>query len=167
MIPAFFGLQGQALTAWEEGFFKEAGPAGFILFARNIDAPGQVRALTDHLRALMGRDDFPILIDQEGGRVARLRPPHWLSHPPAQIYGQLYDIDPERALKAITLTSRIIAAELLSSGINVDCLPVLDVPQEAADPIIGDRAYAKTPDLVAIIGRMAAQALLDLSLIHI
>lgn len=161
MLPAFFGLKGPALTDEERDFFLSTDPAGYILFARNIETPEQVRRLTDALKDLHGREHLPILIDQEGGRVARLKPPHWSAHPPSHVYGQLYEKDEGGAQRAIEITGQVMAAELLALGITADCLPVLDVPQSDADPIIGDRAYALNPDGVRIMGRWAAQSLLD------
>lgn len=161
MIPVFFGLEGLTLTKQEREFFQSVEPAGYILFARNIASPEQVRALTGDLKTLSQDPNMPILIDQEGGRVARLRAPFWTAHPPSEIYGRLYKQDKEAAKEAVSLTGQIIAAELLDIGINVDCLPVLDIPVSNADPIIGDRAYARHPDDVSVIGGWAAQSLLD------
>ncbi|MFZ5609889.1 MAG: beta-N-acetylhexosaminidase [Pseudomonadota bacterium] len=160
MLPVFFGLSGLRLRRDETAFFTEARPAGFILFARNVESPGQLRALTDALRALMGEERLAILIDQEGGRVARLRPPHWRPHPPARAYGQLYGADEAAGLEAARLGARVIAAELMAAGLSVNCLPVLDVPQRGADPVIGERAYGGAPDMVAALGRAAARGLL-------
>jgi len=151
MLPAIFGLSGPALTSPERAFLREADPAGFVLFARNIDTPGQVAALTAELRALLGRD-APILIDQEGGRVARLRPPHWPEFPPAAAFAPLYDFAPMSALEACRQNGLALAATLRAIGINVDCLPVLDVPVPDAHDIIGDRAYAADPMWVAAMG---------------
>ncbi len=151
MIPAIFGLSGHTLTPDERAFFREAYPAGFILFARNIDTPAQVAALTAELRELLGRD-LPILIDQEGGRVARLRPPHWPEFPAAAHFTPLYDFAPMSALEACRQNGLALAATLRAVGINVDCLPVLDVPAPGAHDIIGDRAYAANPMWVAAMG---------------
>lgn len=161
VIPVFFGLKGLRLSAEERDFFQSVQPAGYILFARNIETPEQIRALTSELKELSGVSHPPILIDQEGGRVARLRPPHWTAHPPSEIYGQICARDEDKAKQAVFLTGKIIAAELLDLGINVDCLPVLDIPVSDADPIIGDRAYAMNAKDVSVIGRWAAQSLLD------
>jgi beta-N-acetylhexosaminidase len=161
VLPAFFGLKGPVLDDEERAFFLSTHPAGYILFARNIETPEQVRQLTEALKELHGEDHLPILIDQEGGRVARLKPPHWSTHPPSNVYGSLYETDKDAAHRALNITGQIISAELLALGITIDCLPVLDVPQSDADPIIGDRAYAFTPDKVSVMGRWAAQSLLE------
>ncbi len=160
-IKAFIaGISGKALTDEERSFFVDHSPWGFILFARNIADPLQVQALTDELRALTGRADTPILIDQEGGRVARLRPPNWPSYPTGRFLGELYRRDREIGLRATWLQSRLIAFDLAALGINVDCLPVLDVPVEGAHDVIGDRAYSHQPFEVAEIGRAACDGLL-------
>lgn len=160
-IKAFIaGVSGKALTDGEKTFFRDNPPWGFILFARNVDNPGQVLALTDELRELSGRKDVPILIDQEGGRVARLRPPHWPSYPPGRVLGNIYRRDPDAGLRAAFLQSRLIALDLRKVGINVDCLPVLDVPVEGAHDVIGDRAYSYQPHEVAQIARAASNGLL-------
>jgi beta-N-acetylhexosaminidase len=125
-----------------------------------VAAPDQVRALTDRLRETVGRADAPILIDQEGGRVARLRPPHWKTYPPGRAYGALVANDPLVAREITRLGARLIAHDLLSLGINVDCVPVLDVPDPQGHEIIGDRAYGDTPEQVATLGRAAAEGLL-------
>ncbi|WP_454715186.1 beta-N-acetylhexosaminidase [Caulobacter segnis] len=157
---AILGCSGATLTADEVAFFKDVKPWGFILFKRNIADPEQVRALTAALRETVGRPDAPILIDQEGGRVARLQPPHWRIYPPGRAYGALVANDPLVAREITRLGSRLIAHDLLSLGINVDCVPVLDVPDPKGHEIIGDRAYGDTPEQVATLGRAAAEGLL-------
>ncbi|PIB93054.1 beta-N-acetylhexosaminidase [Caulobacter sp. FWC2] len=157
---AILGCAGTTLTAEEVAFFRDVKPWGFILFKRNIADPEQVRALTAALRATVGRDDAPILIDQEGGRVARLQPPHWRVYPPGRAYGELVANDPLTAREITRLGSRLIAHDLRSIGINVDCVPVLDVPDPNGHEIIGDRAYGDTPEQVATLGRAAAEGLL-------
>lgn len=142
------------LTPAEKAFFADARPWGFILFARNVETPEQVRALTAALREAVGRDEAPILVDQEGGRVQRLRPPHWPAYPPARAYSTLGR--PEIA----RLGARLMAHDLAAVGIDADCLPVLDVPAPDGHEVIGDRAYAETPDAVAILGRAAAEGLI-------
>jgi beta-N-acetylhexosaminidase len=145
----------------ERSFFAETDPLGFILFARNCDTPDQVGALVADLRALVGRDDAPVLIDQEGGRVARLGPPHWRKSPPAAVFGALAARDRDQAREAVRLNARLIGAELAALGIDVDCAPVLDVP--AADShkmILGDRAFGDEPALVADLGRAAIEGFL-------
>ncbi len=157
---AILGCAGTTLTAEEVAFFKDVKPWGFILFKRNIADPNQVRALTAALRETVGRPDAPILIDQEGGRVARLQPPHWRTYPPGRAYGALVANDPLTAREITRLGSRLIAHDLTSLGINVDCVPVLDVPDPKGHEIIGDRAYGDTPQQVATLGRAAAEGLL-------
>ncbi|MBU4239208.1 MAG: beta-hexosaminidase, partial [Alphaproteobacteria bacterium] len=135
---AIYGCSGHRLTDDERAFFAEARPWGFILFRRNIDTPEQVRALTDELRAAIGDADAPILIDQEGGRVQRMGPPHWPKYPPASAYLEAAgDIDAAREL--VRLGARLMAHDLREVGINIDLLPVLDVPVPGAHDIIGDR----------------------------
>ncbi|HWU13458.1 MAG TPA: beta-N-acetylhexosaminidase [Caulobacter sp.] len=157
---AILGCAGTTLTAEEAAFFRDVKPWGFILFKRNIADPNQVRALTAALRATVGRPDAPILIDQEGGRVARLQPPHWNKYPPGRAYGELAANDPLVAREITRLGARLIAHDLLDLGINVDCVPVLDVPDPQGHEIIGDRAYGDTPQQVATLGRAAAEGLL-------
>lgn len=152
MTPLLLGLSGLTITDDERALFKAADPAGYILFARNIDTPEQVRALTADLRALSGRDDLPILIDQEGGRVARLGPPHWPQFPHARRFGEGFAVAPVTAIEAARLNAKAIALTLADLGISVDCLPVLDVPVPGAHDIIGDRAYALDPGVVASLG---------------
>ena len=160
-VRAFIaGCSGPELTPAETAFFREAEPWGFILFKRNVASPGQVRALCDTLRACVGRADAPILIDQEGGRVQRMGPPHWPAYPPGRAYGRLHAHDPVACRELTRLGARLIAHDLLSVGINVDCLPVLDVPVEGAHDVIGDRAYSRDPATVAVLGRAAAEGLL-------
>jgi beta-N-acetylhexosaminidase len=150
------GLAGPALTAGERAFLKEAQPWGLIVFKRNVTDAPTLRRLIDDCRAALGRN-APVLIDQEGGRVARLGPPHWPSYPPGAAYGALYDRDREMGLTAASLGARLIAADLASLGIDVDCAPIADVPVPGADPIVGDRAYGTQPDKVAAIaGAIAA-----------
>ena len=131
---------------------------GFILFKRNCESPDQVRALVHELRATIGRADAPVLIDQEGGRVARLQPPHWRKYPAAATLGALGG---ERAQKAARLAARLIADDLTALGITVDCLPVLDVSQPGASPVIGDRAYSSDPAEVARLGKTSCEGLLE------
>ncbi|MGB3809744.1 MAG: beta-N-acetylhexosaminidase [Parvibaculum sp.] len=157
---AIYGCSGLALTEAEKRFFKDAEPWGFIVFARNIASPQQLRALTDEFRDIAG-PDVPVLIDQEGGRVARLRPPQWRAYPAGRRYGELYARSREQGLEAVRLASRLIAAELTAVGVNVDCLPVLDVPVPGAHDVIGDRAYGETPGPVIALGRAAAEGLLE------
>ena len=155
-----FGCAGPDLTADERSFFRDADPLGFILFARNVDTPERTHRLAEELRSSVARADAPVLVDQEGGRVARLRPPHWRKAPPARLLGDLYARDPERGLEAARLNSRLLAADLASVGADVDCLPVLDIGYPETHAAIGDRAYADRPEAVAVLGRAAAEGLL-------
>jgi len=153
------GCSGPSLTAEERAFFRDADPFGFILFRRNIGTPAEVRVLTDDLRQTVGRD-APILVDQEGGRVQRLGPPHWPKYPPGRAYGRLGANDPLVRREVTRLAARLIAHDLLAVGINVDCLPVLDVPVPGAHDVIGDRAYGLDPVTVGTLGRAAAEGLM-------
>ena len=157
MLPVIFGLSGTTLSADEQAFFKAAEPAGFILFARNIDHPAQLRALTDDLRALTGREQLPILIDQEGGRIARLAPPHWRVWPSAAVLAR--GQDDARVLERVRCNFEALGLELATMGINVTCAPVLDVPQPDAHDIIGDRAFATDPERSAALGRACLDGL--------
>jgi beta-N-acetylhexosaminidase len=160
MKAAIFGCAGTALSAEERAFFRDADPLGFILFARNVETPEQTRRLTEELRSCVARAEAPVLIDQEGGRVARLRPPHWRKAPPARVMGELYARDSEAGLEATRLNSRLLAADVSSTGCDVDCVPVLDIAFPETHAVIGDRAYAAQPEAVAALGRAAAEGLL-------
>ncbi len=160
-MAAIFGCRGPLLDARERRFFTDADPLGFILFERNCENPDQLRALVDDLRGCVGRADAPVLIDQEGGRVQRLRPPHWRNAPPASRFADLAAVDLNRAIAAARLNARLIAAELMDMGITVDCGPVLDVPQAGADPVIGDRAYGTDPATVTALAGGVCKGLLD------
>lgn len=153
MKPVIFGLSGPAVTPAERAFFTAADPAGYILFKRNIVDRTQVRALTDDLRALAGRDDLPILIDQEGGRVARLQPPEWPEFPAGPRFDALYDIAPMSAIEAARANAHAIALTLAEVGITVDCLPLLDVAQPDTTDAISTRALGREPLRVAAMGR--------------
>jgi beta-N-acetylhexosaminidase len=152
-----FGCAGLTLAAVEHDFFRDADPLGFILFQRNCETPAQVRRLVTELRDAVRRADAPVLIDQEGGRVARLKPPHWPAYPAA---GTIAALAGDRAREAAWSSARLIADDLASLGITVDCLPVLDIPVTGADKVIGDRAYGNAPEKVAALGRLAAEGLL-------
>jgi beta-N-acetylhexosaminidase len=154
------GLAGTQLTDAERAFIREARPWGLIVFKRNIAEPGAVRRLTDDFRATLGRD-APILIDQEGGRVQRMGPPSWPQYPPAAVYGALYERDRAGALAAARLGAQLIAADLADVGIDVDCMPLADVPVAGADAVIGDRAFGTRPDKVAALAGAFAQGLAD------
>jgi beta-N-acetylhexosaminidase len=161
-VQAFItGIAGTELGTEERAFLRDAAPWGLILFKRNIAAPEQVSRLLAACREALGRPDAPVLVDQEGGRVQRLGPPHWPVYPPGAVYGRIYDGDPSAGLAAARLGARLIAADLLPLGIDVDCLPLADVPVAAADPIIGDRAYGMEPGKVAAIAQAVADGLLD------
>jgi beta-N-acetylhexosaminidase len=157
---AILGCSGPILTAEERAFFRQVNPWGFILFKRNVETPDQVRALVDALRDTTGRVGAPVLIDQEGGRVQRLGPPHWGRYPPGRAYGDLKGNDPLLRREVTRLGARLMAHDLAALGVNVDCVPVLDVPDPAGHEIIGDRAYGRTPDEVALLGRAAAEGLI-------
>lgn len=152
MTPAIFGIQGQSLTASERDFFKDSQPFGFILFGRNVAQRDQLRALTDDLRSLTGRDQLPILIDQEGGRVARMQAPQWPVYPSAAIFEAIYAHDPSCGLEACALNFEALALDLSEVGITVTCAPVLDVPIVGAHDVIGDRAFSQNPEYVAKLG---------------
>lgn len=161
MTKAFIsGCAGQTLTEDEISFYREAQPWGLILFRRNCGDPEQLRDLVAGFRDAVGREDAPVLIDQEGGRVQRLRPPHWPGFPPQKRYGDLYRIDPSRGREAAYLGARLIAHELTELGINVDCLPLADVLTPATVDAIGDRAYGADPHEVAVLGRETSEGLL-------
>ena len=158
---AIYGCAGTSLSAAERDFFGQVRPWGFILFARNISDPAQVIALVEELRATVGDAQAPVLIDQEGGRVARLKPPQWRARPPAAVFGALHAHNPEAAREATYLNARLIAHDLASLGINVDCLPVLDVPVPGAHDIIGDRAFATDPATIIALGKAQIEGLMD------
>jgi len=166
-IAAVLGCSGTSLTDEERSFFRDVSPAGFILFARNVDTPDQVRALVDDLRACIGSEDAPVLIDQEGGRVARLRPPHWPAFPPAGRFGELAHCDRDAAVEAVRLNARCIGGMVRSLGINVNCLPLLDLQQEGAHDIIGDRSFADDPEIVALLGRASCDGLMQAGVLPI
>ena len=153
------GVSGPELNATEREFIRAERPWGFILFKRNIETPAQVTLLVQELRKAVGEPDAPVLIDQEGGRVQRLGPPHWSVYPPGAVFGTLYDIDPALGLTAARLSSRLIAADLADLGITVDCLPLADVPVAGADAVIGNRAYGTEPGKVAAIARAVTEGL--------
>ena len=154
------GVAGPALTSGEHAFLRDADPWGLILFRRNIETPAQVQALTASFREAVGRADAPVLVDQEGGRVQRLGPPFCPAYPPARVFGDLYDADPPAGLSAARLVTRLIGEDLARLGINVDCLPVADVPQPGSHDIIGDRAYHTRPEAAALLARAAMEGLM-------
>lgn len=156
-----FGCLGPVLEPQERDFFRAAQPWGFILFGRNIQDRAQVRALVADLRETVGDAKAPILIDQEGGRVVRLKAPHWQTRLPQGVFGQLHETEPDTAREAAYLNARLIAYDLAELGINVDCLPVLDVPVAGAHDVIGDRAFAKDPTVVIELGRAVIEGLME------
>lgn len=159
MTPAIFGLSGTALSADERAFFRDSDPAGYILFGRNIESRQQLRALTDDLRAIHGRNRLFICIDQEGGRVARMKAPTWLSYPPGQVFDRLWDLAPASAIAAARANAEALGLDLAEAGISVDCLPLLDVRQPGAHDVIGDRALGSEPRRVAALGRAVLDGL--------
>lgn len=161
LSAVIFGLEGTAPTPDETAFFQDIRPYGFILFARNCESPAQVKRLTASLRELVGRERLPILIDQEGGRVARLKPPHWPSFPAARRFADIYGRNATQAVRACYLNARLIAHELFLLGITVDCAPVADVPVPGAHDIIGDRAFGYNPGQVGALARAQAQGLME------
>ena len=167
MQAAIYSLEGAVMSAEERDFFRDADPAAYILFRRNCSDPEQVRRLTDSLRALAGRDELPILIDQEGGRVARMREPEWPNFPCAERFDELYRAAPSSAIEAVRSNARALALMLGSSGINVDCLPLLDVRQPGATDIIGDRALGSDPMQVAALGRAVLDGLASAGVIGV
>lgn len=161
MTPRAFitGLSGLTLTRDEMAFLREADPWGVIVFKRNISDRKQLAEFTKSVRDVLGRD-VPILVDQEGGRVQRLGPPHWPAYPPGRVYGVSYDRDAAQGLAGAELGARLIASDLAEVGLDVDCLPIADVPVAGSDPIIGDRAYGHHPDKVAAISAAIARGLM-------
>jgi len=155
------GVSGLELNAAEREFIRSQRPWGFILFKRNVETPAQVTYLIKELRKELGQPDAPVLIDQEGGRVQRLGPPHWPLYPGGAVLGRLYNIDRALGLTAAKLSARLIAADLSDLGITVDCLPLADVPVAGADAVIGDRAYGAEPGKVAAIARAVREGLLQ------
>jgi beta-N-acetylhexosaminidase len=159
MQAAIYGLAGTALSADEAGFFRDSAPAGYILFKRNIESKEQLRALTDAIRDLEGHDEVPILIDQEGGRVARMRPPVWPAFPSGEAFDRLYQIAASSAIEAARVNARALGLMLHEAGVNVDCLPMLDVRQPGASDIVGDRALGSEPMQVASLGKAVLDGL--------
>lgn len=160
MTKAFIsGCASTVLGVEEAAFFASERPWGLILFARNCESPQQIRELVGHFRECVGDPSAPVLIDQEGGRVRRLRPPLWPDYPKGEVYGRLYEADRVAGVRAAWLGARLIGADLLDLGINVDCLPIIDVRRAETDDVIGDRAYGSEPGQVAAIGRAIADGL--------
>jgi beta-N-acetylhexosaminidase len=159
MIPAIFGIAGPELSADERAFFRACDPAGYILFGRNCIDPAQLRALTDDLRSIHGRDRLLVSIDQEGGRVARLRPPHWAGYPAGAAFEKLYDLAPASAIEAARANATAMGLELSAMGITVDYHPPLDLRVPGAHDVIGDRAFGSDPMAVAALGRAVLEGL--------
>lgn len=159
MLPAIFGLAGLTLSDRERGFFRDTDPAGYILFGRNAQSRSQLRALTDQLRAIHGRRRLFICIDQEGGRVARMKPPEWPAYPAGEAFDRLYDIAPASAIEAARVNAEALGLDLAEAGISVDCHPVLDVRRPDAHDVIGDRALGSEPMRVAALGRAVLDGL--------
>ncbi len=158
--PVLFGCSGPMLTEEEAAFFASANPFGFILFQRNVVEPDQVRALVKALRAAVARADAPVFIDQEGGRVARLKPPHWPALPPLRDLGALYERDAAKGLEAMALHTRLTAQRLTDLGINGNCSPMLDLYIEDASNAIGDRALSRRPKVIVAMARVAIEGFL-------
>jgi beta-N-acetylhexosaminidase len=159
MTPAIFGLSGLTLTADERAFFRDADPAGYVLFGRNLESREQVRALTDDLRSIHGRDKLLISVDQEGGRVARMKPPEWAAYPAGEMFDRLFDLAPASAIEAARANAEALGHDLFEVGITCALAPVLDVRQPGAHDVIGDRAYGFEPLRVAAIGRAVLDGL--------
>jgi len=155
------GCSGPELTADERAFIRDVRPCGVILFARNCQTREQISKLTGDARESAGSDDFLVLVDQEGGRVQRMRPPEWRKYPPARVFAQLHKENPKKAFKAVHAVTRLMAADLHEVGINVDCAPVLDVPAPRAHDIIGDRAYGDNSETIIDLARVVADAFLE------
>lgn len=153
MKPVIFGLSGLTLTPDERDFFRQADPLGYILFKRNCGDRAQMKALTDSLRTLSGRADLPILIDQEGGRVARMQPPEWPAFPTGEAFDKLYDLAPISAIEAARASAQALGMMLAEVGVTVDCAPLLDVRQPDGTNAIGDRALGSEPMRVAALGQ--------------
>ena len=155
-----FGCAGESLTPDEVAFFSQIRPAGFILFNYNVSTPEQIRALVESMRGCVAGYLPMVLIDQEGGKVARLGPPHWAKRPPAKVFADLAAADPDGAHEAARINARLMAHDLTALGIDVNCAPVVDVPVRGAHGVIGDRAHGDTPQLVASLGRAVCEGLM-------
>ena len=166
-LAAIFGMAGSVLTEEERAFFQRVRPLGYILFARNIENPEQVADLTQQLRSLTPTDDPLILIDQEGGRVQRLIPPHWRFAPSMAEFGELFVRNPERGAKALKTNMTLIGRELCALGIDVDCAPVMDVPVPGAHDVIGDRAFSTDPAVVAAMAPYACDGLREAGVVPV
>ena len=159
MTPAIFGLSGTQLTHDERAFFRDADPAGYIVFRRNVETREQLRALTDSLREIHGREKLLITVDQEGGGVTRLKPPEWLAWPAGVLFDRLYDLAPASAIEAARANAEALGHDLAEVGITCTHAPVLDVRQPGAHDVIGDRALGEEPLRVAALGRAVLDGL--------
>jgi beta-N-acetylhexosaminidase len=159
MTPAIFGLSGLVLSDAERSFFREVDPAGYILFGRNIESRAQVRALTDDLRTIHGRDELLVTIDQEGGRVRRMKEPVWPFYPAGEAFDRLYDLAPASAIEAARANAQAMGMDLAEVGVTMTHAPVLDVRQAGAHDVIGDRALGSEPMRVAALGRAVLDGL--------
>lgn len=155
------GIGGTALSNWEKGFFREADPYGFILFARNVENREQVRALNNSLREVVGNSNVPIFVDQEGGRVMRLKPPHWRKIPAAGVFGELFSRNREDAREAAYINARLMAMDLRDAGFNTTCAPVLDLRFPGMSDVVGDRSYGADVGIVVMLASAVAAGLLD------
>ena len=159
--PIIFSAEGLSLSAAEKDLFSTEKPFGLILFARNVDTPNQLRALIDDFRDVVGRADAPVLVDQEGGRVQRLRPPYWFQAPALSKFGELFDIDPGLGERAAVLATDIIIDDLKSVGFNVNCSPCLDLPRPETSNVIGDRALHKDIGILSRLGAVIADRYIE------
>ena len=166
-LAAIFGMAGPTLNDAERAFFKRTRPVGYILFARNIENPAQVIALVNDLRGLDSTYNPLVLIDQEGGRVQRLKPPYWRHAPTMAEFGALHGRDPAKAASALRLDMQLIGEELRALGIDVDCAPVMDVPVPGAHDVIGDRAFGGDPALVSALAPAACEGLIDAGVVPV
>lgn len=167
LSAVIFGVKGTSLTPDEIALFKSIRPYGYILFTRNTESPEQVKALVNSLKDLSGRDRLPVLIDQEGGRVARLKPPHWRKYPPAATFAGLAAGDLESAKKAVYTNARLMAEELYNLGITVDCAPLADLPVQGAHDVIGDRAFGYEAQQVIALAQAQADGLMDSGIVPV
>ncbi|MDA7568321.1 beta-N-acetylhexosaminidase [Emcibacteraceae bacterium] len=161
VLPVISDVEGLEMSADEKALFKEHKPFGFILFKRNCDNQKQLKKLTDQMRDVVDDKDVPILVDQEGGRVARLGPPSWKKYPAAQTYSDIYELNPDMAIKAVKIHAMLMADDLLKSGINVDCYPVLDILFDGADKVIGDRSFGRTSEKIIALAGAGAEAMMS------
>lgn len=161
LSAVIYGVKGTELTQDEIALFKRVNPYGYIIFARNIESPDQVKSLINSLRALSGRERLPVLIDQEGGRVARLKPPHWRKYPPAGAFAAIAATDQKKAERGVYYNARVMAEELYALGITVDCAPLADLPVKGSHDVIGDRAFGHDAQQVISLAKAQAEGLMD------